>query len=457
MPAAKLYNLARMTTPSTGTGTLALGAAVPSFLSFAQADVQDGDTVTYAIEDGLNREIGRGVYSAASGTLTRAVLKSTNGDAPINLSGAAQVFITAAKEDFPIAAAGTANFLPKWDANAALTATSLTSDDGSKVQINANSAPPPAALGAPFNVVQSDGAFNRIGLDSFSERCGVSRRRANGTNASKTSLQANDIIGVDQYFGYGATGYSVNRRAEIGAAAAENWTDTAQGTYLYFATNPKGQANPSVERMRIDDAGNVGINNAAPSATLDVSANSDALPTAVGTVRVALANGVSAGVVQGDSFGGFGVFLLRRANNTAQSPQAVNNGDQLGQFGWRAYTGTQYPTGSTSTLKCLATETCSDTNQGSCLTFETTPNGSTVSARAERLRIDQDGTLLHRAQATVIVDANSHLGLRSYTVATLPSASLAARLIYVSDGTSNKRLAASDGTNWRFPDGAIVS
>lgn len=48
--------------------------------------------------------------------------------------------------------------------------------------------------------------------------------------------------------------------------------------------------------------------------------------------------------------------------------------------------------------------------------------------------------------------------LPSYTVATVPSAADFARgLIYVSDGTGNKRLAVSDGTNWRFPDGNIVS
>lgn len=75
----------------------------------------------------------------------------------------------------------------------------------------------------------------------------------------------------------------------------------------------------------------------------------------------------------------------------------------------------------------------------------------------EWLRISTTGTLVHRNNATTIVDAASHLGLRSYTVGTLPSASTAARLIYVSDGTTNKRLAVSDGTNWRFPDGNIVS
>lgn len=48
--------------------------------------------------------------------------------------------------------------------------------------------------------------------------------------------------------------------------------------------------------------------------------------------------------------------------------------------------------------------------------------------------------------------------LKSYTVATVPSASKYKQgIIYVSDGTSNKRLAVSDGTNWRWPDGAIVS
>jgi hypothetical protein len=61
------------------------------------------------------------------------------------------------------------------------------------------------------------------------------------------------------------------------------------------------------------------------------------------------------------------------------------------------------------------------------------------------------------ASSVVVADDSGHLGLRSYTVGTLPSAATAARMIYVSNGTANKRLAVSDGTNWRFPDGAVVS
>jgi hypothetical protein len=30
-------------------------------------------------------------------------------------------------------------------------------------------------------------------------------------------------------------------------------------------------------------------------------------------------------------------------------------------------------------------------------------------------------------------------------------------MIFVSDGTANKRLAISDGAAWRWPDGAVVA
>jgi hypothetical protein len=50
------------------------------------------------------------------------------------------------------------------------------------------------------------------------------------------------------------------------------------------------------------------------------------------------------------------------------------------------------------------------------------------------------------------------LQLPTYTVATLPDAATYPRgIIYVSDGASNQRMAISDGTNWRFPSGSIVS
>jgi hypothetical protein len=98
-----LYSLARMTTATTGTGTITLGSAVSAYNTFANAGVTNGATVTYAIRDGANSEIGRGVYTSSGTTLTRAViLGSTNGGSAINLSGSAEVFITPAASDLVI-------------------------------------------------------------------------------------------------------------------------------------------------------------------------------------------------------------------------------------------------------------------------------------------------------------------------------------------------------------------
>jgi len=92
-------NLAAMTTLTTGTGTVTLAAAVSGFLTFAQAGFIDGDIVSYTIEEGSNREVGWGVYTASGTTLTRNVRASTNGGAAISLAGSARVFATILAED----------------------------------------------------------------------------------------------------------------------------------------------------------------------------------------------------------------------------------------------------------------------------------------------------------------------------------------------------------------------
>ena len=93
----KVYNRARVTTATTGTGTITLGAAVSGYQTFAAAGAQNSDVVFYAIEDGLAWEIGTGTYSSAGPTLTRTLLQSSTGSL-LNLSGSAQVFISAPRE-----------------------------------------------------------------------------------------------------------------------------------------------------------------------------------------------------------------------------------------------------------------------------------------------------------------------------------------------------------------------
>lgn len=96
-----LKNRAKMSTSTTGTGTITLGSAEDGYQTFADAGVANGDVVRYVIEDGNNFEIGTGTYTSSGTTLSRTVSESSNSDAAINLSGSATVFIGATAEDIP--------------------------------------------------------------------------------------------------------------------------------------------------------------------------------------------------------------------------------------------------------------------------------------------------------------------------------------------------------------------
>jgi len=98
---AKLVNRAKMTTATTGTGTITLGSPSSGYQSFADAGVINSDVVRYVIEDGTAWEIGTGTYTASGTTLTRTVSESSNADAALNLSGSAVVYVSATAADIP--------------------------------------------------------------------------------------------------------------------------------------------------------------------------------------------------------------------------------------------------------------------------------------------------------------------------------------------------------------------
>jgi len=93
-----LANRVKVETTTTGTGTVTLGAAASGYQTFADGGVADGDTVRYTIEDGSDWEIGYGLYNSAGPTLTRTLMESSTGSL-LNLSGTAELFITAGVEE----------------------------------------------------------------------------------------------------------------------------------------------------------------------------------------------------------------------------------------------------------------------------------------------------------------------------------------------------------------------
>jgi len=90
-----LVNRAKMSTSTTGTGTITLGSAVSGYQDFATAGVANGDTVSYTIEDGTDFECGKGTYTSTGTTLSRdTITDSSNSGSAITLSGSAEVFLT---------------------------------------------------------------------------------------------------------------------------------------------------------------------------------------------------------------------------------------------------------------------------------------------------------------------------------------------------------------------------
>lgn len=90
----KLSDRVKETSTTTGSGSVVLNGAYGAFQSFDKG-IGDGNETYYAIENNARWEIGQGIYTASSDSLSRDVIfdSSANGS-KINLEGVSVVFCT---------------------------------------------------------------------------------------------------------------------------------------------------------------------------------------------------------------------------------------------------------------------------------------------------------------------------------------------------------------------------
>jgi hypothetical protein len=187
-------------------------------------------------------------------------------------------------------------------------------------------------------------------------------RKARGTSAARTAVQAfDDLVGfqAEGYMGAGFTG----TRGGMTVQAAENWTNTAQGTRVNFQTTATGTTTPST-KMTIDPAGNVGIGTSGPMAALDMVRETGAGPLEILLTRYA-----------GASSSGEPNVMLQTARGSRAAPSAVQFGDELGGLGATGYGATDFGDVAVG-IAGFAAENWTDTAQGAALALAATPLGS---------------------------------------------------------------------------------
>ena len=321
-----LVNRAKMSTSTTGTGTITLGSAEAGYQSFADAGVANGDVVRYVIEDGNDWEIGSGTYTASGTTLTRTVDESSNSDAAVSLSGSAVVFITAAAEDV---------FQGELFAENPSSATAPTATGTNAVAIGSSAVADgtnAVAIGTGY-----DAAAFSVSIGSNTDAGGAPNTVAIGRIGTSTYASSSIIIGHDAstaaYTNYQtALGYNAKTNAEGAVALQESYAGGADSfaagitsnSTSYGATGANGIA--MGQQSKATGGQSTAIGNFAQATNTSAAAIGGYLPRAEGNSSLAL--GTHA---QAEQAGGVAIGYRTKSKTTGKL--AFNAAEPTGGMG----------------------------------------------------------------------------------------------------------------------------
>ena len=335
-----LVNRAKVTTATTGTGTITLGSAESGYQSFADAGVSDGDVVRYAIEDGDDWEIGSGTYTATGTTLSRTVDESSNSDAALNLTGSAVVFITAAAEDV---------FQGELIAENPSSPTAPSATGTNAVAIGSSS-----NANSPASIALGDSA-QALGSDTLV----LQKGRASGTQATSIAVHNNSSAYGSNHLG--AVSIGSHAKSTQDYSFALGWYSQADANYaMAFG---RGANAGHISSVAIGhNAATTSANQIALGSTSDTVKISGTytLPTSDGTANQVLTTDGSGAVTFADAGGGgadlyaaettgstdptatgtLSLAIGSSANGSGTNAVAIGNGAAAGTYsvgiGWNA-------------------------------------------------------------------------------------------------------------------------
>lgn len=284
---------------------------------------------------------------------------------------------------------------------------------------------------------------------------GIDFGRSRGTITAPSAVLSGDYIGSIWFDGYGATQWRNESTSQISCIAAQNFTDTAQGSALHFFVTPTGTVGPQ-DVVRIDGTGlhipvqNLSVIDAIPATaetgtitshhltTWELNFNMFSAPTAPlrqnagyganlwfdsaeGKVwYTVMPNGPAGqalswsdcpvlltlnylgclslshvGIHPGTGYGTPGSVLLSYATGTPAAPTAVTIGAWVGMVGGTGHNGTAIQDQDWPImLSFVASENWTPTANGAQFEIWTTPNGAPASTgNFQALLLDCYGNL----------------------------------------------------------------
>lgn len=145
-----------------------------------------------------------------------------------------------------------------------------TNTNNSAFLVNSNTSGP---MPAPMEnddavIVGADGQNSSVTINTYGGNSGYYGRRTDGVNGTPTAIGSGEFINVIGARGYNGTALT-GTAAGIYMSSNNIWSASNNDTYITFNTTPTGSTG-NIERMRINQNGNVGIGTILPLNSFDV-------------------------------------------------------------------------------------------------------------------------------------------------------------------------------------------